>query len=60
MEVKGVRRGTQILDNLRNRRRYWEEKEDPEVRKWWKRRLITRTLGRNKIHYFEKWRGIHI
>ena len=26
MEVKGVRRRTQLLDDLRNRRRYWELK----------------------------------
>ena len=26
MEVKGVGRRTQLLDNLRNRRRYWELK----------------------------------
>jgi hypothetical protein len=31
MEVKGVEsRRTQILDNLRNRRRYWELKEETE------------------------------
>ena len=35
-EVKrvGRRRGTQLLDNLRNRRRYWEIKEDAENRKY--------------------------
>ena len=33
-EVKGVgRRRTQLLDNMRNRRRYWEVKEDAEDRK---------------------------
>jgi hypothetical protein len=32
MEVKGVgRRRTQLLDDLRNRRRYWELKEEVEV-----------------------------
>ena len=42
-KVKGVgrrrrRRGrrTQLLDDLRNRRRYWELKEEAEVRKSWK------------------------
>ena len=31
MEVKGVeRRRTQLLDDLRNRRRYWELKEEAE------------------------------
>jgi hypothetical protein len=31
-EVKGVgrRRTTQLLDDLRNRRRYWEPKEEAE------------------------------
>jgi hypothetical protein len=35
-ELKGVRRGrrrTQFLDDLRNRRRYWELKEEAEDRK---------------------------
>ena len=33
-EVKGVgRRRTQLLDDLRNRRRYWELKEEAEDRK---------------------------
>jgi hypothetical protein len=32
--VKGVRRRrTQLLDDLRNRRRYWELKEEAEDRK---------------------------
>jgi hypothetical protein len=32
--VKGVgRRRTQLLDDLRNRRRYWEFKEEAEDRK---------------------------
>ena len=29
-EVKGVGRRTQLLDDLRNRRRYWELKEETE------------------------------
>ena len=29
-EVKGVGRRTQFLDDLRNRRRYWELKEEAE------------------------------
>ena len=37
-EVKGVgRRKTQVLDDLRNRRRYWELKEEAEDRESWKR-----------------------
>ena len=32
-EVKGVGRRTQLLDYLRNRRRYWELKEEDENRK---------------------------
>ena len=39
-EVKGIRRGTELLDDLRNRRRYWELKEEAEERKMW-------TQGRN-------------
>jgi hypothetical protein len=36
--VEGVgRRGTQIFDDLRNRRRYWELKEIAENRKRCKR-----------------------
>ena len=36
-EVKGVgRRRTQLLDDLRNRRRYWELKKEAEYRKRWK------------------------
>ena len=36
-EVKGVgRRRTQLLDDLRNMRRYWELKEEAEARKRWR------------------------
>jgi hypothetical protein len=36
--VKAVgRRRTKVLDDLRNRRRYWELKEEAEDRKRWKR-----------------------
>jgi hypothetical protein len=36
-EVKGVgRRRTQLLDDLRNRRKYWELKEEVEEQKRWK------------------------
>ena len=39
-EVKRVgRRRTQLLDDLRNRRRYWELKEEAEDRKIWKRQF---------------------
>ena len=42
--VKGVgRRRTQLLDDLRNRRRYWELKEEAEDRNRWKRQFINRT-----------------
>ena len=43
-EVKntGVNR-TQLLDDLRNRRRYWELKEEAEDRKRWRRQFINRT-----------------
>jgi hypothetical protein len=38
-EVKGVgkRRRTQLFDDFRNRRKYWELKEEIEDRKRWKR-----------------------
>ena len=43
-EVKGVgRRRTQLIDDLRNRRRYWELKEEAEDRNRWKRQFINRT-----------------
>ena len=36
-ELKGVgRRSTQLVDDLRNRRRYWEPKEEAEDRKRWR------------------------
>ena len=48
MEVKRVgRRRTQLLDHLRNRRRYWELKKEAESRNRWKRQFIHRTYGRN-------------
>ena len=43
-EVKGVgRRRTQLLDDLRNGRRYWELKEEAEDRNGWKGQFINRT-----------------
>ena len=43
MEVKGVgRRRSQLLDDLRNRRRYWELKEEAEDRKRWNQQFINR------------------
>jgi hypothetical protein len=43
-EVKGVgRRRTHLLDDLRNRRRYWELKEEAEDRKRWRQQFINRT-----------------
>ena len=43
MKVKGVgRRRTQLLDDLRDRRRYWELKEEAEDRKRWRRQCISR------------------
>ena len=46
MEVKGVgrrRRRTQLLNDLRNKRRYWELKEEAEDRKRWRRQFSNRT-----------------
>ena len=46
-EEKGVgrrrRRRTQLLDDLRNRRRYWELKEGPKDLNKWKRQFNNRT-----------------
>ena len=42
-EVKGVERRIQLLDDLRNRRRYWELKEEAEDRKGWRRQFTNRT-----------------
>ena len=40
-EGKGVgRRRTQLLDYLKNRRRYWELKKEAEERKKWKLQFI--------------------
>ena len=48
-EVKGVerRRRTQLLADLRNRRRNCELKKEAEERRGWKRQFINRTYGRN-------------
>ena len=44
MEVKGVRRTrTQLFDDLRNKRRYWELKEEAEERKISILQFINRT-----------------
>ena len=41
MEVKGIgRRRTQPLDDFKNRRRYWELKEEAEDWNTWKRQFI--------------------
>ena len=42
-EVKEVRRRAQLLGDLRNRRRYWDLKEEPEDRERWKRQFINGT-----------------
>jgi hypothetical protein len=42
--VKGEgRRRTALPEDLRNRRRYWELKEEAEDRKRWRRQFINRT-----------------
>ena len=42
MEVKGVgRTRTQVLDDMRNRRKYWELKEEAEDRNRWRRQFIS-------------------
>ena len=42
MKEVGRRRRTQLLEHLRSRRRYWELKEEAEVRNGWKRQFINR------------------
>ena len=44
-ELKGVRtrRRTKLLDDLRNRRRYWELKEEAEDWNKWKQQFINQT-----------------
>ena len=43
-EENGVgRRRTQLHDDFRNRRRYWELKEEAEDRKTWRRQFINPT-----------------
>jgi hypothetical protein len=49
-KVKGVgKRRKQLLDDLRNRRRYWELKAEAEDRNRWKRQFIIRTQGRSTL-----------
>ena len=43
-KVKGVgRRRTELLDNMRNRRRYWELQTEAEDQERWKCQFINRT-----------------
>ena len=42
-EVKVVGRRTQLLHDLRNRKRYWELKKEVEDRKSWKRQFTNQT-----------------
>ena len=46
-EVKGVGRGIQLLDGLRNRRRYWELKEEDEDRKKMETTVYQSNIGSN-------------
>ena len=48
-EMKGIgrRRITQLFNDLRNRRRYWELKEEAEDRGGWRQQFINQTLGVN-------------
>ena len=39
-DVKGVGKRTQLLVDLRNRRRYWELEEEAEDKKRWKQQFI--------------------
>ena len=50
--MKGVkRRRIQLLDNLRNRRRYRELKEEAEDRGGWRQQFVNRTQGGNIYEY---------
>jgi len=52
LEAKGVgKRRTKLLDVLRNKRNYWEIKEEVQDRKSLKRQFIPRTKGRNKNYH---------
>ena len=51
-EVNGVgRRITKLLDDLRNRRRYWELKKEAEHRNRWKRQLHQSNIRNKYIQY---------
>jgi hypothetical protein len=51
--VVGIgRRRTLLLDDLRNRRRYWKLKEEAEDRKKWKQQFAW-TKGRNASYLAE-------
>ena len=41
------RKRTRFLDDLRNRRIYWELKEKDEDRRSWKEQFFNQTLGRS-------------
>jgi hypothetical protein len=41
--LEGVGKRTQLLDDLRNRRRYWELKEKAEDCKRWKQQFVNGT-----------------
>jgi hypothetical protein len=43
-DMRGARRRrTQLLDDLRNRKSYWELKEEAEDKKTWKRQFTSGT-----------------
>ena len=55
-EVKGVgRRRTQLLDYLRNRRGYWELKEEAEDRKRWKPQFYQSNIRKKYISSLSPW-----
>ena len=60
-EVKGVeRRRTQLLNDLRNRRRYWELNEEAEDRKRWKQQFIKRTEEEIKVWWKFSFQNDHL
>ena len=55
-EVKGVRgRRTQLVDNLTNRRRYWELKEEAEFKKNMKMTVYQSNIRKKYISSISLW-----
>ena len=54
--MNGVgRRRTQVLDDVRNRRRYWELKEEAEDRNRWKTKVYQSNIMKKYISSISQW-----